>query len=456
MRDTIARTVCVAEGHRLTLPAMSNTLGSRRVRHLFFLLASCGLITNLYFDYRALKGASASRSSGEQVAKSYEIMAREQQLDHSLELLALPPLTEQKVQSAHEELLALKSLTADQPKSQQLLTQVESALNKIHIDEIKNVDLLVDAQLRAELATLNQRLAEDRLEHERLSDSLAKALNWDSILILLMIITVFADWYLRSRTERKLLKSLELLRQANSALEDERTKRQVASKAIVHDLKNPLGAIRGFAEIIGTESTDNDAVREFSNTIHRISQNALDLVESLLVKDRSQTQAPVNLNTLMKTVCNQAEGQAFLKSQTLVRELSGGTLPIMGDSHKLEEVVFNLIGNAIKYSPQGASIWIHSERKGKKARIEVVDEGPGFHKSDFAKAFQYGQKLSAQPTGGESSSGLGLFRAKQIIEQHRGSIEIHNCPKRGGARVCVEFPLFEQAKTQVGESLSTI
>jgi signal transduction histidine kinase len=110
------------------------------------------------------------------------------------------------------------------------------------------------------------------------------------------------------------------------------------------------------------------------------------------------------------------------KGQKL-KVLASKAVMALGDHDRLAEAVDNLVSNAIKYSPNGAEIEVKVGHAKNKASIKVKDQGPGLTREDLSRLFGRFQRLSAQPTGGESSTGLGLSIAKRIVELHGGTIE---------------------------------
>ena len=96
------------------------------------------------------------------------------------------------------------------------------------------------------------------------------------------------------------------------------------------------------------------------------------------------------------------------------------------DSKRLSQVFDNLISNAIKYSPFSKPIEVTIKSYETNILISVADQGPGVSDEDKEKMFGYFQRLSAQPTGGESSSGIGLSIVKQIVELHNGKVWVES------------------------------
>jgi signal transduction histidine kinase len=97
---------------------------------------------------------------------------------------------------------------------------------------------------------------------------------------------------------------------------------------------------------------------------------------------------------------------------------------VEGDKRKLREAVANLVSNALKYSPPGEEVQVHVDRRDGQVQVAVVDSGPGLNENDRQRLFAPFQRLSAEPTGGESSSGLGLYIVKQVADLHEGTVDV--------------------------------
>ena len=110
------------------------------------------------------------------------------------------------------------------------------------------------------------------------------------------------------------------------------------------------------------------------------------------------------------------------------------------DANKIGQVIDNLISNAIKFSESGTTIYINLEECEGKLIFSVRDEGPGISDEDQAKLFQHFQKLTARPTAGESSSGLGLAISRILIHAHDGCLSV-NSQLGSGATFSFEIPV---------------
>jgi signal transduction histidine kinase len=121
---------------------------------------------------------------------------------------------------------------------------------------------------------------------------------------------------------------------------------------------------------------------------------------------------------------------------------------VIGDIQRLQELVDNVLSNAIKYSPKGSQVWVKlAHASPSSVRFSVKDEGPGLSAEDKKRLFGKFQKLSARPTAGETSTGLGLAIAKSIAELHNGRIWAES--EFGlGATFFVELPVKQPGKKE--------
>jgi len=108
------------------------------------------------------------------------------------------------------------------------------------------------------------------------------------------------------------------------------------------------------------------------------------------------------------------------------------------DKNYFFQIVENLVSNAIKFSPQGKEVFVKTYSENGKACLEVMDEGPGFNEDDKKKLFEKFQKLSAKPTGGESTTGLGLSIIKKFVEAMNGNIKLQSDVDKGACFI-IEF-----------------
>ena len=215
-----------------------------------------------------------------------------------------------------------------------------------------------------------------------------------------------------------------------------------------HDLRNPLVSIRALTNLLraGTVGEVTLKQRDLLDTVYDASQSMLDLVNDLLdvsVLDAGEvklTAKPTSVAELVAASVKLTSATAAEKGSTIVWQT--GPLPeaLTLDGPKIRQVLNNLLDNAIKFSPPGSTITVRAESTASHCAIAIRDQGPGILESDRTRLFKDFGRTSAQPTGGESSTGLGLSICYKIMQAHGGSIRADNRPE-GGAEFRIIFPL---------------
>jgi signal transduction histidine kinase len=228
------------------------------------------------------------------------------------------------------------------------------------------------------------------------------------------------------------------LQQANTRLSEQWKRLQRANTfksevlgTVAHDLKNPLGVILGRAEMLSEMVQDGassvDSVKAQIAHIRTAAQRVKEFIESLIADamadalDISVRPEPVDLVALMRDLVEANQPLAARKEQTITFA-APTAIDLVCDSDRIREAIDNVLSNAIKYSPIGGRIVVAVDRGDQSAVIRIIDQGPGLSAEDIARLFGRFQRLSAKPTGGESSTGLGLSIVKRIVDLHGGTI----------------------------------
>ena len=239
-----------------------------------------------------------------------------------------------------------------------------------------------------------------------------------------------------------LIDQMELRLAARTAIYQQN---QVLSIA-AHDLKNPLTTISAWAELAKVQKNDPGAVEKMCDRIMDAGSKMNRLVNDLLEsarKEASKVQLKfdkVNFAILVRSVFNTNEVLARKKNIKLYLQILDEPV-IPGDEDRLSEIVDNLINNSIKYSSPGKNILITVKKEKENAVLIIKDEGPGFSQEDKKNLYQRFVKLSAKPTGGESSTGLGLSIVKSLVDAHKGTITVDSEGNHQGATFTVSLPL---------------
>lgn len=218
--------------------------------------------------------------------------------------------------------------------------------------------------------------------------------------------------------------------------------------AVAHDLKNPLSSIRLAARTLKAE-LKSDPKGELADIIADSCEELLSLIEERLTKNAREAALlqlniiTIDLGEVLQAVVQQNRPAAYQKQIDLRLELPGqNPLNVLADYHAVAQIFDNLVSNALKFSPPGKQVVVTlSDAKDPGyAGVKVRDQGPGITAEDRPKLFKPYQRLSAQPTAGESSTGLGLNITAGLVERLKGRITIEDTTG-GGATFVVELPL---------------
>jgi signal transduction histidine kinase len=212
-----------------------------------------------------------------------------------------------------------------------------------------------------------------------------------------------------------------------------------------HDLKNPLTTIPVRADLIKMKKNNPEMVDTLCDQIKIASLNMVRIIDELLQVGSMEAGKihllliKVNASFLVSNVVSMNQPLAERKNQTLHFSYEKD-LYVNADEGKLTEIVDNLVNNAIKYSPMGTNIFVRVKELDEKVVIEVEDQGLGLTAEDQGKLYQRFTRLSAQPTGGENSTGLGLSIVKVLVEAHEGTIRAESEGKSKGCKFIVQLP----------------
>lgn len=235
--------------------------------------------------------------------------------------------------------------------------------------------------------------------------------------------------YIRSKNEEISEANRKLDELNRSLLEANRLKSEFLAIA-AHDLKNPLQVIQGYLEIISLNTKPGEKTHEYCESISAATLRMLKLIRQLLDTTAIESgqlklqKENINLTELLNDIVMDQQKLAKKKQQT-IHFTGGKNSMIHADPARMHEVFENLLSNAVKFSPYGKNIFVSLDNpkdNESTVRIAVKDEGPGLTGEDKQKLFGRFMRLSALPTGGEVSTGLGLSVVRQLTELHDGKV----------------------------------
>lgn len=217
-----------------------------------------------------------------------------------------------------------------------------------------------------------------------------------------------------------------------------------------HDLKNPLSLMPLLADMIIQNKDNPAAIEKIAKQIKTAGKRMTRTIDDLLTAARENTGKvqlrlnSINLSKIVKGVVSSNRALARRKDQEIKTSLPAECI-IYGDHRRITEIIDNLINNAIKFSDYEKDIYVSLKIKRKMAVLEVNDNGPGLTKDDQKNLFRKFTSLSAKPTGGEISTGLGLSIVKQLVEAHKGKIHAKSDGPGKGTTFIVELPVSEDS-----------
>ncbi len=201
-----------------------------------------------------------------------------------------------------------------------------------------------------------------------------------------------------------------------------------------HDLRNPLGVIAAYLEILedDSETMVGEERQKIFRQLSKLSNHMQEMVSNLLDVVAIES-GKVSLNCRLQNFYQFVDEclllykfQADKKRIQIMRELPLDLPDIYMDANRLTEVLGNLVGNAIKYSHPDTTVTINAKVHNAFLHVHVRDQGQGLSEDDLQKVFRSFQKLSARPTAGETSTGLGLAIVKKLVELHGGEVWVES------------------------------
>lgn len=232
----------------------------------------------------------------------------------------------------------------------------------------------------------------------------------------------------RERAFNRLRNTLQKLEVSNNELIHLNNEKNEFLGIAAHDLKNPLTAIIGSAELI-TMVPDSPKVGKLAGNISAAGKRMRDLISNLLDANAieqgkfTSNIERCDLGALVAQSVEQNLPNATRKEITINIACRDGSLWVMADKNATIQILDNLISNAVKYSPPKSAVHVTTVVADGQTGVEITDQGPGLSEEDQKKLFQKFTRLSAKPTAGESSTGLGLSIVKRLAEAMSGTVD---------------------------------
>jgi two-component system phosphate regulon sensor histidine kinase PhoR len=209
---------------------------------------------------------------------------------------------------------------------------------------------------------------------------------------------------------------------------------------VSHELRTPITAVRSAVETLRlTLASDPTASDRFVDIIDRNAQRLGALVEDLLDLSRIESKEfkaeakPVSLRSVADQVVSLLRTRIEEKKMEVTNDIPGDLPPALADRRAVEQVLTNLLDNAVKYCGSGAKVWVRAARDGAALRVEVADTGPGVEPRHIPRLFERFYRVDSGRSRDMGGTGLGLSIVKHLVEAMHGTIGVESTPGRGSA-----------------------
>jgi PAS domain S-box-containing protein len=254
----------------------------------------------------------------------------------------------------------------------------------------------------------------------------------------------------RAEEERALLfeREKEARREAEAAnrLKDE------FLATVSHELRNPLNVIVGHTTILmrSDEAKESPVIERIAKTIHRNALAQAQLISDLLDLSRLQMRKlalelrPISFSAVIKEAIDTVRADAKAKDISLEINLPPESLFVNADPLRLEQIIWNLLNNAVKFTPAGGCVKVSLEQTGHDAKLTIADSGQGIDPEFVPHVFERFRQADSSTTRNHGGMGIGLSLVRQLVELHHGRVEAASQGVGRGAQFNVSLPIHEE------------
>ncbi len=267
---------------------------------------------------------------------------------------------------------------------------------------------------------------------------------------ILILLFVYISNVIKSKANKVLLDQQGIIARRNEQLQALNEEKNDLIKILAHDLRSPLSTIRGMSMVLGKAENLSEKEHQLTDYIVQSSEKMDAMIIKILDVDAIESGKhnlkieSFDVREAISSVMEDHMQHAKKKDIALVIA-PGDAIMISADKFYTTQIIENLVSNAIKFSEKGREVKMAARDSGSYGRICVKDEGPGFSEDDEKKLFKKYQHLSAQPTGGETSVGLGLSIIKTYTEMMNGKVS-YKTEVGEGTEFLVDLPKSDLVK----------
>jgi PAS domain S-box-containing protein len=269
------------------------------------------------------------------------------------------------------------------------------------------------------------------------------------------VVLVFRDITERRQIERAREELFKREKFARAQAEEANRLKDEFLATLSHELRNPLNIIVGYSEVLArsSEAKQSELICHAAETIQRNAGVQSQLINDLLDLSRLQTgklalePRPLSLAAVIGDAVESIREQAAGKEIMLSVDLPPQQIVVSADQVRVQQIVWNLVTNAVKFTPKGGRISVTLEEDGGEAALTVEDNGQGIDQEFLPHVFEMFRQADASATRKHGGMGIGLALVRQLADLHGGRVEAHSEGVGRGARFVVRLPLHTDSIT---------
>jgi signal transduction histidine kinase/AmiR/NasT family two-component response regulator len=248
----------------------------------------------------------------------------------------------------------------------------------------------------------------------------------------------------------------ERLRTSEAALQRANVAKDEFLATLSHELRTPMTAIMGWSQMLGEEELDAqthemavDAIRKSATVQAQLIDDLLDVSRITAGKMKIEPE-PVELAHVVQSAIDTVRSAAEAKSVAISSQIATG-IWVNGDERRLQQVVWNLLTNAVKFTPEGGEVFVDLREETTTAAVEVRDTGQGIDPEFMPHIFERFRQADSSTTRPHMGLGLGLAIVRHLVELHGGTIGAESKGEGRGSTFRVRLPLLRNGQSQRGE-----
>jgi signal transduction histidine kinase len=249
----------------------------------------------------------------------------------------------------------------------------------------------------------------------------------------------------------------ELLERESQAREDAEEASRLKEEflaTVSHELRTPLNAVVGWSRLVRSGQLDKDGIAHALEVIERNASAQRQIIEDLL--DVSRVTGKLRINTqrvdlllVIHAAIDAVRPAAEAKEIDLRTHFEAPDAIVRADIERLQQVLWNLLANAVKFTPQRGAVDLYLRQRGSLVEIRIEDSGPGIPSEFLPRIFERFSQADGSSTRKHGGLGLGLAIVRHLVELHGGTVSAGNRDKNGGAVVTVVLPAIEPTSAEL-------